>query len=216
MKLRKRWQSMKSGYARFVEKQGFSIIVTVCIAVITGTAMWTRKQDAPLPSPTPPALGDVAAARLIQQTMTERSTPSPTPTATPQAYHFPLASQEVLRPYAADQMVRSGVSGVYRLHDAVDLAADDGSSVTAIADGRVIATGHDALWGTWITIDHGAFEARYAGMMSLHDYQAGDSVRMGDAMGAVGSIRVEADLPPHLHLQTWRDGASFDPMTLFP
>ena len=57
----------KKTYERFVEKQGFPIIVTLCVAVLTGTAVWTRRQPQVPPSPTPPVMEDVSASQLMQQ-----------------------------------------------------------------------------------------------------------------------------------------------------
>ena len=53
---------LTDGYIRFVEKQGFPIIVTLCVAVITATALWTSQREDPYVSPTPPVVDNISAA----------------------------------------------------------------------------------------------------------------------------------------------------------
>lgn len=208
---------LRKAYLRFVERQGFPIIVTVCMAVIVATALWTGRQEAPYVSPTPPPSGDVSAAQLLQQSMREAVTPSPAPTATPLVWRAPLDESTVLRGYDASVMVQSGVTGLWAIHDAVDLQAARGAKVRAIADGTVLDAGKDTLQGVWLLLSHAdGVEALYAGLALNNDYRPGDRVRAGDVIGYVGSGPLaESDLPPHLHLRVTRDGHSIDPASLW-
>lgn len=216
-KMRAIWKCVRDGYVKFVEKQGFPIIVTLCVAVITATALWTGKQETAYVSPTPPVTNDVSAVQLMQQSLREAVTPTPAPTEAPRLWQAPLAEIVVLREYTADSMLQSGMTGVWTIHDAIDLEADRGSKVFAMSDGTVVDSGENKLLGVWVQIDHGdGVEALYAGLALNNGYLAGDEVRAGAVIGYSGSgLLEESDMPPHLHLRVTRDGVTIDPATLW-
>lgn len=210
------FQRIKAGYVRLIEGQGFPIIVVVCVALITSTALWTEHtdQDASLPAPT--SAYDVSAAQLQQQLLRDAMSATAAPTAAPQKWYTPLAG-EVQRPFDAEHLVRSGITGIWALHDAVDIAAPEGNAICAIADGNVLASGEDALLGVWLLIDHGdGIEALYAGMARAAAYLPGDTVRGGDVIGFCGSGPLsEQDATPHLHLRVTQNGVAVDPQALW-
>lgn len=216
MSIKSAFTRIKDGYVRFVEKQGFAIITVVCVAVITATAVWSKQEEVYV-SPTPPVSHDVSAAQLMQQSLREAATPSPVPTETPRPWTPPLDEITVLRPFDADSMVQSGVTGIWAIHDAVDLATQRGAKVYAIADGVVLSTGKDQLQGVWLLIDHSGTEALYAGLALQADYLPGDKVFSGDMIGYTGSGPLdETDLGAHLHLRVTQAGKAVDPLTLWP
>ena len=140
-----------TAYSQFVEKQGFPIIVTVCVAIMTAAAVWSSEREPAYVTPTPPVGQSASAAQILQQSLREAATPSPLPTAQPVVYFPPLEQPVVLRPFHAEHMVQ-GTSGIWAIHDAVDLQSTKGTKVDAIADGHVIAAGEDALLpipGSW-------------------------------------------------------------------
>ena len=210
------FKGMKNGYVRFVEKQGFAIITVLCVAVITATALWTGKEEVYV-SPTPPVSSDVSAAQLIQESLREATTPTPSPTEAPRQWLCPLEEAVILQPYSTSSMVQSQVTGIWSVHDGIDLQASQGSKVRAMSDGIVLDAGEDQLRGVWLLIDHGdGIEALYAGLAMAAAYIAGDSVRSGDVIGFVGAgLLEESNLGPHLHLRVTLDGASIDPTLLW-
>lgn len=212
-----RFQRLRERYIRFVEKQGFAIITVVCVATITATALWSNHHEDSYVAPTPPVSRDVSAAQLLQQRLQDTAAPSPAPTEAPRTWLPPLAQTEVLRAYSPDHMAYSGVTGLWSIHNGVDLAATPGSTVSAIADGIVKDAGENPLLGAWLCIDHGdSVEALYAGMALSAAYIAGDQVRAGAVVGYTGNGPVdESDLAPHLHLQVTQDGVPIDPCTLW-
>ena len=217
MSVRQRWKQFAQGYQRFVEKQGFPIIMTVCIAVIVFSAVWSGRMETTMPSPTPPVDQAQSAAQLQQQSLADALTPSPTPTATPVVWRAPLEKITVLRSFNASRMQQSAVTGVWQLHDAVDLAADTGALVCAMGDGVVLACGEEGVKGAWAMIGHGGgVTAEYAGMSLLSALREGDTVRAGQTIGFAGSGMLdETDLQSHLHLRVTRDGQAVDPLLLF-
>lgn len=207
----------RNGYVHFIQKQGFAIIVTICVGVITCTAVWTNQHAESYVSPTPPVGSHVSAAQLLQQSLSQAATPSPQPTASPKVWLAPLNGASVLRPFAKETFMQIDDTGIWAIHDAVDLCGHVGDTVQSIADGTVLETGQDQLQGAWITIDHGEHViAQYAGLFLTGAYIAGDSVRAGDTIGFISNNPVwEASLGPHLHIRVTRDGTAIDPLILW-
>jgi len=198
-----------------MQGHGFALLVTLCISVITATAIWSR-QPAHLPAiPTLPPYEDRQASALRQQSLLEAVTPTPLPDAQPILWQPPLSDMEVIRSYSYDTMVQSGATGLWAIHPAVDLRADAGEPVLAMADGVVKSCGEDALQGCWVEAEHAnGYTSRYAGLALVSALRSGDRIRAGHAIGFVGSMMSEADLGPHLHLEVRKDGTAVDPISL--
>ena len=194
-------------YRRFVQRQGYVVMTIVCAAVIAGSAAWTqqagfRHVDA---GPTPYA---ASAADLWQQSLQSAATPSPAPTEAPALWQSPLAKIEPLTAYDPEKLAPSGLPCLWRVHDAVDFAADPGEPVTAIRDGVVAEVTYTAII---LSHDEG-WVSEYAGLATTGDMAVGQSVRAGDVIGvAGGSVHGQSGL---LHLRVTRDGESADPLAL--
>lgn len=214
--MKEAFKKLRERYIRFIDKQGFPIIVTICVAVITATALFTRQSKAPYVSPTPPPAEHISAAQLLQQSLASAATATPAPTAEPVQWCAPMDTIEPLRGFDASTMVCLD-SGIWAVHDAVDLKADAGTKIRAIGDGEVIAAGNDALHGAWLTVQHqDGIVSYYAGMALLNDYIPGDAVRKGDTLGFCGNgLLDEASLGSHLHLRVTKDDQAVDPCTLW-
>lgn len=214
--LRIRWKRFSAAYTAFVDKQGFAVIMLSCIAVIILTALWTGRTAAPPTEPTPPLDDGAWAAQLEQQSLAEATTPAPV--STPAPWQAPLADYAVLRSFDASRLVQSRTTGVWQLHDAVDLSCSAGQPVYAMADGVVCSAGEDELLGVHLTIDHGqGYEALYAGLALPMGLRAGDPVQAGQTIGFSGNrMAEEADLPPHIHLRLTHSGQAVDPLPLLP
>lgn len=214
--MKKAFKKVKDHYVRFVERQGFPIIVTVCVAVITATALFTRQSRTAYVSPTPPPVEHISAAQLLQQSLGSAATATPAPTAAPIQWCAPLETPELLRGFDVSTMICMD-SGIWAIHDAIDLATDAGAPVYAIGDGEVTAAGNDALLGAWLIIQHrDGFSSQYTGMALLNDYIPGDAVRKGDTIGFGGKGPLdEARLGSHLHLRVTKDGQAIDPSSLW-
>lgn len=216
MSIRSTFSRIKDRYIRFAEKQGFAIITVVCVAVITATAVWSKQEEVYV-APTPPVSYDVSVAQLQQQSLRDVATPSPSPKATPRPWNAPMDDTAVVRPFSTASMVQSSVTGIWSIHDSVDLAASPGQKIYAIGDGVVLSAGNDALQGAWLLIDHGdGIEALYAGLAMTAAYVPDDKVFAGDVIGYAGKGPLdETDLTPHLHLRVKQDSQAIDPTTLW-
>lgn len=200
----------------FWDSKGFALLATLCVVIITATAVWTNQGTAPYVSPPHPTPDGHYASSLIQESLSDTAKPTPLPTNQPPLWIAPLPSAEVLQPFRA-QMMRSSWSGVWSVHEAVDLKAEAGTPVKAIAAGVVADSGEDPLEGTFIVLRHAdGYASRYASLALTGALVKGDSVRAGQTIGFVGATaRSEEHLGPHLHLQVSLNGSMIDPLPLF-
>jgi murein DD-endopeptidase MepM/ murein hydrolase activator NlpD len=100
-------------------------------------------------------------------------------------------------------------SGEGALHRGVDITAPTGTPVRAAADGVVLHANVMNGYGKVVIIDHSnGFETYYA-HLSRFSVVAGQEIRQGELVGAVGSTgRVTA---PHLHYEVRRYGNPQNP-----
>ena len=97
-----------------------------------------------------------------------------------------------------------------RPHLGVDLAAPRGTRVSAPAPGVVIFVGRRMGFGLVVEMDHGAgVVTRYAHLRSAAVH-AGETVRRGEAIAAVGTSGVTTG--PHLHYEVMVHGHQVDPL----
>ena len=150
----------------------------------------------PLPT-TPPIMPE-------QETESETQTRSEAP-----AYIFPLedTSAEVTNPYGWQV---HPVTKQKSLHSGVDLAADYGTNVLAVADGTVLDCSYDAAFGYILTLEHeNGVQTQYA-HLSEFLVNAGAEVRQGQIIAKTGDSGWTTG--PHLHLGVLIDGEAVDPL----
>lgn len=199
-------------HADMMEKYGVMILAAACMAAIVFSALWRSRMTFPAPSSAPDALSR-PASQLMQETL------PPGPTGTPESVSWlsPVSDAVVLAPFDATRMRCGSVSGLYSVHDAVDLAAPHGSNVLAMADGVVVAAVERSVRGAYLVINHGGdVTAAYCGLQSPLRLNAGSSVRRGQVIGQIGGGAAdEGELPAHLHLRVTRARQAIDPCLLF-
>ena len=124
----------------------------------------------------------------------------------------PVAGQ-IVSAYAMDCLSYNETTRDWRVHNGVDIAAEEGTVVCAAADGVVYTTYKDDSMGMTVVIRHeGGYTTRYSSLAEELQVSAGDTVKMGQAIGCVGSTAlIETALGPHVHFcVTYRD-AQMDP-----
>ncbi len=131
---------------------------------------------------------------------------------------FPAAPQlniDLIRPHAGRIVRKFGVTnGV--MNYGVDLAAEEGDTVVAAADGVVRFVGTRGSYGLLVEIDHGdGVVTRYA-HCGQGRVRRGQTVAQGDVIALVAGLNEEEDnwtllKTPFLHFEVWIDGVRYDP-----
>ena len=178
----------------------------------------------PAPSPsqkTEPARSSPSPAEETGETpqTAPSSAPAAQPSEEPAASFFtwPLKG-EVLADWSLEVLAYDETMGDWRIHDGVDISSPVGTQVAAVAAGTVASVEQDDLMGTTVTISHGGgVESVYANLAAQPAVEAGDTVKAGDVIGAVGETAIaESARLPHLHLEMRVDGESVDPLNYLP
>lgn len=104
------------------------------------------------------------------------------------------------------------ILGEERMHSGIDLAAPEGTSIKAAADGRVAFSGWVKGYGNLVEIDHGDGLITRYGHNSENLVETGQEIKAGQVLGKVGSTGQSTG--PHLHFEVRRSGQAVDPYTL--
>ena len=97
-------------------------------------------------------------------------------------------------------------------HAGVDFRAPSGTPIVAPGAGVIVLTDDLFFTGRTVAIDHGLGLISVLAHMSKIVVRVGDTVRLGDAVGAVGATGRATG--PHLHWSVRLNGARVDPMSL--
>ena len=240
-------EPIKDRIGDFMAGKGFYIVLFLCVAAIgiSGyylvSTMTTSGGDMPVAGAVqvtvtpPPAEHSVlpqkpavsvrpkpAPTEMPKAAPTTRpsapSKPAPTPApARPAFSTWPVAG-EVIRPYSMERLLYDETMGDWRTHEGMDLAAETGTEVLAVADGTVESVLQDDLLGMAVTLSHaGGMVSVYAGLTPGSGPEAGETVHAGEALGTVGESAIaESALGPHLHFVLRKDGAPVDPADYLP
>lgn len=121
-------------------------------------------------------------------------------------FTFPLTSYSI----SSDFGYRvNPVSGVFRMHEGLDLAAPAGTEVFAAGSGSIIELGNNAVFGNYIVMQHGDGWSSLYGHLSKIETTLHSTVQKGAVIGRVGSTGQSTG--PHLHFELRKNGEAFDP-----
>ena len=125
-------------------------------------------------------------------------------------YLLPLNSN-VGKSFSDGNVVFSKTMNDWRVHDGIDVKGNIGDNAVAINDGTVIKAYKDPLWGDVVEIEHGnGLKAKYCGVKS--ELKAETSVKQGQIIGTVTEIPIEKEDGVHVHLETYVEDKSVDPV----
>jgi murein DD-endopeptidase MepM/ murein hydrolase activator NlpD len=121
---------------------------------------------------------------------------------------------QIITPFTGGELIKSNTLGVWRTHDAIDIAAAAGTEVKAMQRGIVSEVYSNAMWGICVTIDHGdGIVSSYMGLDKDVKVVEGNEVEAGDVIALVGnSAEAEIADPPHLHFSVKINDAWVDPI----
>lgn len=130
---------------------------------------------------------------------------------------WPLAG-EISAAYSMDELAYSKTMGDWRTHSGVDISAQIGTKVMAVASGVVAKVYEDEMFGMTVVIDHGAGVCSvYSNLAGTPNVAEGDSVSMGDVIGAVGDTAIgETGEVAHLHFAMTNGAVYVSPHDYLP
>lgn len=102
------------------------------------------------------------------------------------------------------------ISGEYAFHAGVDIAADTGTPIAAMADGVVEYIGDSKAYGLYVQLDHGGGVKSFYCHCSRLYYRQGTQVTAGQEIALVGDTGNTTG--PHLHLELKKDGILLNPV----
>ncbi len=95
-------------------------------------------------------------------------------------------------------------------HNGIDVGAYWNAPITTTGPGVVSFAGTKSGYGRIVEVDHGhGFKSRY-GHLKRINVKKGDTVAIGDVVGAMGSTGRSTG--PHLHYEVWFNGKPYDPV----
>ena len=101
------------------------------------------------------------------------------------------------------------VTGEVRVHDGIDYAADEGTSIVAAADGEVYETGYSAEHGNYVVLLHINGDMTYYCHCREIVAKEGGQVKRDDKIATVGKTGQATG--SHLHFALSRDGEFINP-----
>lgn len=121
---------------------------------------------------------------------------------------LPLESYRLTSPFG---MRVSPISGLWRFHKGIDMAAPTGTVVMACKAGTVKRIGKDDYtYGNYVILQHDkGMTSLYAHLSSVYDLKEGGAVKRRQPIGKVGQTGLATG--PHLHFEIKVDGEAQDP-----
>lgn len=225
------WQGVKKAYVRYdqlMEKQGFYIVLGVCVLVIVLSAFYTFKlrDDVGEPMSNIPMEDAQSVAGMdgnetlseAQALITSQSAGKPlsVPTTSPLTFTQPVSGFTV-RTFSDIQPQYFSQSNSWQIHAGIDLEADYGTIVSACASGTVTNVWTDNAMGLCVRINHNnGYESFYCGLSNASYVKTGDPVIQGQTIAHVGNgVLHESDGSAHLHLEIWKNSKPVDPLSVF-
>ena len=103
--------------------------------------------------------------------------------------------------YSMEALSYNQTTRDWRVHNGIDLAAEEGAKVMAAADGEVYTVYEDDTLGHTVVIRHNdGYTTCYSSLSDQVSVKPGDKVTMGDTIGyAADSAIVESTLGSHVH-----------------
>ena len=137
---------------------------------------------------------------------------------TPSASHKPMRTAspvegQTVAVYAMDELSYNATTRDWRVHNGVDIAAEEGSDVCAAADGEVYTVYEDDTMGMTVVIRHqDGYVTRYSSLAQEVMVKPGDSVKVGQKIGTVGTTALlESAVGSHVHFAVTCNDEPMDP-----
>lgn len=180
-------------------------VAILCItAIVVGIVSAASKKDEHPPVDTNPPITENEGEGEKE----EEKQPEPT------VYVAPTVGT-VAKGHSMETPVFSTTLGEWRIHTGIDISAEEGAEVRAVAAGTVSRVYSHPLHGKTIEITHGDDVVSVYSNLSTDgiSVKEGDAVSSGTKIGVVGdSSLTELADEPHLHFEIKLKGVSVNPL----
>ena len=204
-----------SEHKRYRNTKGFALGLILCAAAvwITGYVFYrstNQVQEASLQETYEDVLvgtiGTEDVPVIATQPRTTESTPAATETGPAPTEKRVLKTMSPVEGapifgYSMEALSYNQTTRDWRVHNGIDLAAEEGAKVMAAADGEVYTVYEDDTLGHTVVIRHNdGYTTCYSSLSDQVSVKPGDKVTMGDTIGyAADSAIVESTLGSHVH-----------------
>lgn len=228
-----------SGFRRFLRDNGYYLVIAVCALAIGVSGYFLLRNEAekepealsvpvtthtekekssapktPIQSakPSGSTVKDKTKEVTVPKNEAEEVLAPAEPVPEQRVVAAPVAG-ETVADYSVASLSYNETTRDWRTHDALDLAAELGSTVRAAESGTVSAVYADDYFGTTVEITHSSgYTTVYANLAADPCVTVGQTVSVGDPIGTVGSSALlEVAQAPHLHFAVRKDGMTVDP-----
>ena len=103
----------------------------------------------------------------------------------------------------------SPITGKWKFHAGIDLAAPEGTEVYACKQGKVKTAAYSDIYGNYIVLSHNNSTTSLYAHLSQILVQKNESVATGQKIGLTGTTG--ASTGPHLHFEVRENGTPMDP-----
>ena len=215
-----------SEYKRNRNAKGYLLAMVVCAAALWVTGyVYFRSEQQVQEASLQETYEDVLVGTIGTEDVPVLATqPQPSATETTQAptekralkTMSPVEGSAIFG-YSMEALSYNQTTRDWRVHNGIDLAAEDGSPVMAAADGEVYTVYEDDAMGHAVVIRHNdGYTSCYSSLSDKLEVKPGDKVVMGDTIGyAADSAIVESTLGSHVHFSVTHYDEPMDPEAFF-
>ena len=222
--------------SKFTGSAAFYIVIACCLVAIGGAAWFAAANISKRNTPSkkessssysshnsiiesssmpeisnPPTAEEAGKAVSDEPYSSVKETESSEAPDTSVVFSMPVQG-EIIKGYSEKVLQYSVTLGDMRIHTGLDIACEEGTSVSAAGNGKVTSVDESSTLGTVMTIEHnGGITTKYASLKDVK-LKAGDAVSAGDIIGTVTAVPSECADQSHLHFEAYKNGHPADPL----
>lgn len=224
--------------SNFFKKEGFYVILFVCLCVVATIAAVTARNNKTVTKPPVVQENTVKKAEVATNKPEAQSTEVPnaiqvkkeneakisvpkdgaasTAVSKTADYTFVKPVEGQYATTFSTGLVKCQTIGTYKTNNGIEIKADVNSKVTSVLDGKVEAVNNDRTeLGQYVVINHqNGLKTVYANLKEDVKVKVGDTVKKGQVIGYVGKTRQSYSneyYGDHLHFQVINGGKYVDP-----
>lgn len=207
----------------FLDKQGFYIVLALCLVVISVTAILSLTGNQSSNEHAQNSLTDdmgqeanYAGENMVMDDVTSQSQQETTvrQTSEPKISLSRPAEGDVIMEFAKDKLLYNSTLKQWTTHEGIDIACDEGTAVKAAMGGTVESVSEDALMGSTVVLAHeNGYKTVYSNLAKEISVAHGDKVSKDQQLGTVGKTAIsEFDMEAHLHFELVSGNDKINPM----